>query len=45
MAGWVQDLVSEQEQKTMERVSHGNAGQNQLPLEFSRAGMANTLIH
>lgn len=45
MTGWVQDLVSAHEQKTMEKVSHGNAGQNQLPIWFSRTGMANSHAH
>ena len=34
IAGWFQDLISEHEQKTMETASQGNAGQNQLSLNF-----------
>lgn len=45
MAARAQDLVSEHEQKTVGTVSHGNAGQNRLHLECSRAGMTNSHTH
>lgn len=44
IAGWVQDLVSEHEQKTMDSVSCEHSGWNKLT-EFSRTGIANSQTH
>lgn len=45
ISGWLQELDSEHEQKTMATISHEIASQNQLPIGFSRTRVANTIIH